>query len=122
MKIFTTIFLFITIFLQTFSNYIIQADFYMNRSYITENFCINRDKPMMHCNGKCYLTKKLKQQEKQDQQAPAAKNLKFDIQPFFIPDPLVFSQINATVKTNYFIKNVFTIASFPHVIFHPPTA
>lgn len=27
---------------------------------ITEKYCINKDRPEMHCNGQCYLSKQLK--------------------------------------------------------------
>ncbi len=77
---------------------------------------------MMHCNGKCYLLKKIKEQEKQDQQAPASKNEKFDVQPFFVPVPFLLVNKSLIIKINFFIKNESIIASIPHAIFHPPTA
>ena len=102
LKAFATIFLLLSIFLQTFSTLIIQADFYWNRSDITKSFCENLDKPMMHCKGKCYLSKKLKQQEKQDQQAPVSKNEKFDILPFFVPKPFLLTESVSFIKNIYF--------------------
>ena len=39
----------------------------------------------MHCNGKCYLAKQLKEQEQQEQQAPIQKREKFEVQPFYLP-------------------------------------
>lgn len=40
-----------------------------NRDYIARVLCENRDKPQLHCDGKCYLAKKLKaQQDKQDKE------------------------------------------------------
>jgi hypothetical protein len=45
------------------------AYFKLNRDYIARVLCENRARPQMHCNGKCYLAKKLKQQqEKQDKE------------------------------------------------------
>lgn len=121
LKIFATIFLTFSIFIQTFSTFIIQADFFLNRSYIAKNLCVNRDKPLMHCNGKCYLSKKLKDQEKQDQ-SPVSKTERFDAQPFFIPQ--LFSVKTAVVisKPRYFIRNENVVSSFPRFIFHPPSA
>jgi hypothetical protein len=121
LKIFATIFLTFSIFIQTFSTFIIQADFFLNRSYIAKNLCVNRDKPMMHCNGKCYLSKKLKDQEKQDQ-SPVSKTERFDVQPFFIPK--LFSVKTAVVisKPRYFIRNENVVSSFSRFIFHPPSA
>lgn len=31
----------------------------LNIDYIIKNYCVNKDKPEMHCNGKCYLNKQL---------------------------------------------------------------
>jgi hypothetical protein len=35
-------------------------EYEINKKYIAEVLCENKDKPMMHCNGKCYLKKQLK--------------------------------------------------------------
>ncbi|HET8837465.1 MAG TPA: hypothetical protein VFM82_00550 [Flavobacteriaceae bacterium] len=37
--------------------------YYLNQDYIAEFLCINKDKPEMHCDGKCYLMKQLAKQE-----------------------------------------------------------
>ncbi|MCE6991139.1 hypothetical protein [Dyadobacter sp. CY323] len=59
----------ITTVLPTFSQWGTIAYYQINKEYITRVLCENRDKPQLHCNGKCYLAKKLKeQQEKQDKQ------------------------------------------------------
>ncbi|MFP5436753.1 MAG: hypothetical protein ACLGH8_03130 [Bacteroidia bacterium] len=34
-------------------------EYLANYSYIIKELCENRDKPMMHCNGKCHLMKQL---------------------------------------------------------------
>jgi len=83
---------------------------------------VNKDKPMMHCNGKCYLAKKLKEDEKQDQQAPFSKSERFDVVPFFVPQPFALENTVSVVKPLFFIKNDDSISSFPRSIFHPPSA
>lgn len=46
---------------------VIQGSYELNKAYIIENFCINKDKPMMNCDGKCYLAEQMRaQKEKQD--------------------------------------------------------
>ena len=46
---------------------VIQGSYELNKAYIIENFCINKDKSMMNCDGKCYLAQQLKaQKEKQE--------------------------------------------------------
>jgi hypothetical protein len=48
-----------------------------NQDFIAANLCENRTEPQRHCNGKCYLTKKMEEAEKQDNQqeqtSPAAQ-------------------------------------------------
>jgi uncharacterized protein YjhX (UPF0386 family) len=59
----------VTTLLPTFSQWGTIAYYQINKQYITRVLCQNRDKPQLHCDGKCYLAKKLKeQQEKKDQQ------------------------------------------------------
>ncbi len=43
------------------------AYYNLNRDYIARVLCENRDRPELHCDGQCYLAKKLKaQQDRQD--------------------------------------------------------
>ena len=35
----------------------------INKQAITEQLCVNKDKPELHCEGKCYLGKQLKKAE-----------------------------------------------------------
>jgi hypothetical protein len=59
--------LFLAIFLaQTFSHFFIIADYYTHIAEYAKN-CENKAFPMMHCNGKCQLMKKLRQEQKEDQ-------------------------------------------------------
>ncbi|MGM9507924.1 hypothetical protein ACS5NO_09360 [Larkinella sp. GY13] len=55
--------------LPTFSQWGTIAYFQLNKEYIARVLCENRDRPELHCDGQCYLARRLKaQQEKQDQQ------------------------------------------------------
>src|SRR5690606_34537987 len=55
---------------QMFSQLGVLAGYELNKEYIIEKFCVNRDNPEMHCDGKCYLKKKLQQ----DQQRKNSEN------------------------------------------------
>jgi len=57
---------------QIFSRALIVADYYANTGKYAVN-CVNKAKPMMHCNGKCQMMKKLKQEEKKDAENPERK-------------------------------------------------
>lgn len=45
------------------------AYYQANKDYIARVLCVNRNRPQLHCDGKCYLAAKLKaQQDKQDKE------------------------------------------------------
>ena len=45
------------------------AYYHVNKDYIARVLCENRDKPELHCDGQCYLAKKLKtQQDRRDEE------------------------------------------------------
>ena len=55
-----------------FSRFFICAGFELNHKYIAENLCINKNRPWLHCDGKCYFMKKIKaaqeSEKKQEQE------------------------------------------------------
>ena len=60
-----------------FSRLFVYAGFELNRSYIAAHLCENSDKPWLHCNGKCYFMKKIKQAEEKEKsdERQSQKNL-----------------------------------------------
>lgn len=73
---FTAIVLIMSLLTSNVTRLFVYAGFEMNREYIASKLCENRDKPQMHCNGKCYLAKKIKQAEEKEksQERQAQKN------------------------------------------------
>jgi hypothetical protein len=61
---------------QLSDRYVVFVSFYINQNYIAKNLCVNRDKPQMHCNGKCHLNDSLKEQSRKEQDNPEQKNEK----------------------------------------------
>jgi hypothetical protein len=57
---------------QTFQRVAIVLDYYTHPAAYARN-CENKARPMMHCNGRCQMMKKLKQEEKKDQDNPTRK-------------------------------------------------
>lgn len=47
-------------------------DYYANTAAYAKN-CINKSKPVLHCNGKCQMMKQLQEEEKKEQQDAANK-------------------------------------------------
>ena len=77
LKRFLAISLIVSLIASNFSRLFEYAGFELNRDYIAANLCVNRNKPWLHCNGKCYFMKKIRQaQEKQaSDERQAQKNL-----------------------------------------------
>jgi hypothetical protein len=75
----------------------------------------------MHCNGKCYLAKQLKEQEQQEHQSHAPKKEQFEIQLFF--STLVYSLvgIQGIPGLEYFEPAEKTLSANPRSVFHPPS-
>src|SRR5471030_1459281 len=73
----TAILLIICIVSCSFSRFFIYAGFELNRNYIATKLCENRNKPWLHCNGKCYLMEKIRQAEEKQNSAEreSQKNL-----------------------------------------------
>lgn len=100
--------------------------FYLvNIDQITEYFCVNTDKPMLHCDGKCYLAKKMAEaREKQKSERAAADYtdlvlLQVDWIDRFKVD---LSQIYSLTKNTYAHVNTQYNFNFFSSPFMPPKA
>ncbi|MGL1887664.1 MAG: hypothetical protein OCD76_14200 [Reichenbachiella sp.] len=47
---------------------LIFMDYAARQDYISTVLCINKDKPMLNCDGKCYLAQKLKAAQEQQEE------------------------------------------------------
>ena len=104
---------------------LLYLDFELRRDYIVSNLCENRNRPQMHCDGKCYLAKRfaaLEEQEKRQAEKSYMFRLidqvmdhrsSFDFQPKY-----VLSDI--TRETNFASVSLFAPRVTPADIFHPP--
>ena len=74
-----------------FSRFFIYAGFELNRKYIAENLCVNKDKPWLHCNGKCYFMRKIKEAQEKEKSDDAQTQKNLFQEAFFIkPNPIKF--------------------------------
>lgn len=101
--------------------------FKANQDYIAKEFCENKDKPEMHCNGKCYLKKQLKKVDdatQGNQQQSQDKKTKTELPEFitsvndWAPNTL-YTDIQI-IRYNCYCNNYQY--SFGASIFHPPPA
>ena len=105
---------------QTFDQSIIELNFLANRSYISKELCVNRDKPQMQCNGKCALSKQITQQEKQSEQSGNSKREKFEVQFFNLPEEINLTAHSSVINISYYELNTCTLSEYKQTVFHPP--
>ncbi|NEN22609.1 hypothetical protein G3O08_03705 [Cryomorpha ignava] len=105
---------------QSISTSLTLLNFEINRETITALFCINKEKPELHCNGKCYLEKQIKADEESHSEKPQSRveflNLVFTITP---SETEFLAQI-ATPVTHNFGYIIPHYSSAFYSIFHPP--
>jgi hypothetical protein len=109
---------------QAFSHWFMVMSFKMNQDFITKNICENRYRPKLKCNGNCVLMKKLKQQEKEEQNSPVA--VKLQISTIIISSRSFFASIDfgsGLIPKSYLpLLNTGKPVGRPVAIFHPPAA
>jgi hypothetical protein len=100
-------------------------EYAIHYDYISKVLCENKDKPQMHCNGKCYLMKEMAKTAEQEK--PISSDKKVTLQE---QETLFFQAIKTfTIKqvclddttpiSDYYSNLYFHLQSHP--VFHPPT-
>jgi hypothetical protein len=107
---------------QTFNFSFIVFEFYANQKYIAARLCENRDKPLLHCDGKCQLAKKIKSEQNKNRQNPERKT---ESKNETLSSKSFFATTIPTIQTSHpdwFIFNDGMLAGERSYIFHPPSA
>jgi hypothetical protein len=110
----------IFLFTQTFSKWLIVAEFRLNQDFIA-NLCINRSKPKMHCNGKCQLMKKLAAEEDQNPTGNNPQAVKITGGLFFQKAPVI--AVIGPIQEYPSYNRVFILyksGGEARSVFHPP--
>jgi hypothetical protein len=115
----TAVLLIIAIIGSSFSRFFIYAGYQLNKNYIATKLCENRNRPWLHCNGKCYLMKKLKQaEEKQNaSERETQKNLVQESLCNDTPDVKFYTQLLQVIAIP---NNRIDLPKGYNVIFRPP--
>nr|WP_295926130.1 hypothetical protein [uncultured Dyadobacter sp.] len=106
---------------------LLYLDFEIRREYIVANLCENRARPQMHCDGKCYLAKRIAALDEHEKRQ-AEKSYMFKLL-----DQVMDQRSGFDFKTNAVILHTTSAANFaslplfipriaPDDIFHPPLA
>ncbi|MGY3052607.1 hypothetical protein ACVWYG_000797 [Pedobacter sp. UYEF25] len=100
---------------------IMYSTYQLNKDYITSVFCVNRAHPELNCDGKCFLSKKLKDLDQKTK--TSQENLKKSLEGFVmfkiisVQQDLFTSVAKPTIE--YLEKSTINRSV---TIFHPPRA
>lgn len=106
---------------------LICLDYQVRKDYITKTLCVNRSKPMLNCNGKCYLAKKLAAAEKQQERQAEQDLMASLIYQVMGPESTYTFDYNASEwnlreSVKYQFHSSFKDRLLTGSIFHPPLA
>ena len=69
--------------LQTLGREVLVLDYQLNKARITELYCVNKARPLLHCNGKCHLMQQLRKADGAEKKAPFSTlaKVKYEVLP-----------------------------------------
>ncbi|MEP7143172.1 MAG: hypothetical protein ABI707_09900 [Ferruginibacter sp.] len=124
MKSVAAFILLVALLTQLGNRYMMLLSYEVNKNLIAKTLCVNRDKPMNGCNGKCYLKKQLDKAAKED--GATNSNTRNN------RDEVLFAEEAKKISTHFFAEKnsrpyinsnpSFTLQSGHGSIFHPPQA
>jgi hypothetical protein len=94
----------------------------INKEYVASNLCENRNKPQLHCNGKCYLKKQLNKANNNSDTHKSVSTERTDLLECVLPEsfslPHLFKFSQPVALALYCNGYSYAFASF---VFHPPS-
>lgn len=120
-KQFPVILIMLAFTVQTLNKSIIVLNYYTNTASFAKN-CENKTRPKLHCNGRCQMMKKMKQEENKDKQNPERRSDNKDevLYCSLQKSDIIFSNEPALIP--FFFLNNSTTKDIPSDFFHPPGA
>lgn len=121
MKAAIAILLFVAMMGQIFQGDFIILDYYTHQQQYAE-LCVNKDKPQMHCNGQCQMSKKLQQAHNQESHNPEATgSAKVVLVLYCFVENFHINWVALPLtKIQYFPQEEHPIRRDLFSVFHPP--
>ncbi|HEX2630073.1 MAG TPA: hypothetical protein VHM26_13700 [Chitinophagaceae bacterium] len=123
MKFITATILLLLMLTQSFSKWMVVLEYELNKKFISEKLCVNKSKPSMHCNGRCYLVKKLISDEEQPQsdthKIPVSKFVELHFTAPLADSTTSIVAIAIVASNSIYIASEYDSPLDP--IFHPPS-
>ena len=101
------------------SNTFVWFNYEVNKAAITEEFCVNKAKPELKCNGKCHLAEQLSEPVQPLGSQPAETVFIPQLQLFFVFAEGAFATLERQPLCNATINNLYTFTPCT-VIDQPP--
>lgn len=107
---------------QTISKLAIIINYQVNKEYIAQNLCVNKDEPESCCEGKCHLEKELKKADEAESTLPGS-DIKEKLETFSCLDNNFFKGL---ISVSSIITYSFPICpnlnqGYEASVFHPPS-
>jgi len=120
MRIFFATLLALLMLVQSFNQTMLVVNYELQQARITAEFCVNKQKPALHCNGKCHLAKELKKAEQADKKLPTPVKEKFEVLQFCAALPAFLFPISTVSAPDFqpFIAGKYSPPDFG--FFQPP--
>lgn len=119
-KVIALIFL-LAFIVQTFSAPFVMLDYYTNTGAYAKN-CVNKTKPKMHCNGKCQMMKKIREEEKKEKENSERK---YENKAEVLSSKSFYATLylkTVQIETSYPAATAGKAVDMPQSFFHPPGA
>lgn len=98
-------------------------EYFFNYDYIVTELCENKEKPELHCNGKCHLMKELAKASEDEKPVSGKKLLHHETEILFCNEVTDFTfnglLVSQHQKNNTAYSNLYTHINTVSV-FHPP--
>lgn len=99
----------------TFQKVVLFSVYQVNKDFIIENYCVNKEKPELECDGKCHLAKMFKKSEKPESGFPFSEIIERTL------DYIGESSITLEIKKEFFLKikhhsHYTLMSSQPHIL------
>ena len=109
-----------------FASYV--SYFELNKEYIIKTYCVNKNKPKLHCNGKCHLSKQLNStittavDSSENQFKAMLSGFKNVFTPLFFVDKTIYSEQLVIIEFKKKYSSLITknYSFYPSITSPPP--
>ena len=92
----------------------------LNKDYIAENYCVNKDRPITMCYGSCFLDKGLAIADQTPSSDNSVSTLKFELQEFLVDEISVSTHSPKTILTFPTLSVPSIVEGNSPSVFRPP--